>query len=286
MLPSEYEIRDSDRGLGRVFIPCGPWKPAYRDFMQREGIEGLRLSDSMGWKGHDVHFLSHLPMLRSLEIYSSQVRDFSVLSSLRELRLLGMECEVREVIDFAPLAKLEVALLTWKRAFEGVLGCKQMRHINVSSWPEVDLVSLGQMTNLKELFIRSRKLESLRGISAFSRLEKLDLYGCPKLPTLEGIQACQGLTSVSVSACRFGDVSVLASLRALRTVELDGCGDLKSLAPLAVLRDLERLSFDGSSRVLDGDLSFLEGLPRLRSLVFAPRRLYNRTRGEILGPGL
>jgi hypothetical protein len=284
MWPREYQVRDSDHGLGRVFIPCGPWKPAYRDIMLRERIDGLRLSDSMGWRGQDVHFLSQLPFLRSAEIYSWQVKDFSVLSSLSELRLLGMECDVRGPIDFGPLDKLEVALLTWKSAFEGVLGCKRMKHLNVSSWPEVDLVKLGQMTDLRALFFQSRKLESLRGLSAFNLLEKLDIYGCPKLRTLEGVEVCQRLTSISVAACKVGDVSVLASLPGLRTVELDGCGDLKSLAPLSVLRDLERLSFDGSTRVLDGDLSFVEGLPKLRSLVFAPRRSYNRTRPQLVRP--
>jgi len=37
--------------------------------------------------------------------------------------------------------------------------------------------------------------------------------------------------------------------------------------------------------VVDGDLSVLERLPKLRALVFAPRRAYNRTRMQFLsGP--
>ncbi|MDP2271198.1 MAG: hypothetical protein Q8K32_10740 [Archangium sp.] len=275
----EYEVRDSQHGLGRVFILRGPWRPEYPDFMRRQGIDGLRLGDSAG---PDVGFLSEVPFLRSLEIYSRAVRDCSVLSSLNELRLLGLQCELRGSIDFGPLAKLEVALLSWEKAVDGVLGCRQLRHLNVSGWPEVDLSKLAQLDKLQALYLQSRRLQSLHGLSAFPVLEHLDLHGCPKLASLAGVEACQRLTSLSVSACRVGDVSVLASLPGLRTVELDSCGDIGTFAPLAALHDLERLSFDGNTRVLDGDLSVIEGFPKLHSLVFAPRGLYNRNRTELL----
>lgn len=283
---SEHLICESEHGLGRVFVPSGPWKPEYSAFLRREGIDGLRLSASVGWKGTDLQFLSELPFLRSLEVYAWDVRDCSVIGSLRELRHLGLECDLRGSIDFAQLAKLEVVLVTWAKALDGVLRCQQVRHLNVSNWPEVDLLRLEPLTKLRELFVASRKLHSLRGISTFSLLDKLELHGCPKLATLDGIQSCGRLTSLEMSACKaVGDVSVLAHLGSLRKVELNSCGDIRSLAPLAALRGLERLSFDGDTRILDCDLSFMERIPRLRELVFAPRRAYNRTRQQLLGKG-
>lgn len=283
---SEYFVESEERTghrYGRVLVLRGPWKPEFASYMGREGIDGLRLSASVGWKGADLQVLSELSFLRSLEIYSQEVRDCSVIGSLKELRLLGLECDLRGSIDFEPLAKLEVVKVTWAKALEGVLRCEQVSHFNVSNWPDLDLFRLAQLIRLRELLVTSRKLDSLRGISVFNLLERLDLHGCPKLTTLEGVDSCRRLTSFSLSACKaVGDVSVLASLTGLREVELDSCGEIRSLSPLAALRGLERLSFDGDTRILDGDLSFIEALPALRTLVFAPRRSYNRTRTELM----
>lgn len=277
-----YQIRDSEHGLGRVFIPCGPWQSSFGDVIRRERIAGLRLSDSMGWRGHGLQFVAELPLLQSFELYSWQVSDASILSSLSELRLLGVEADLRGELDFGPLSKLEVALLRWVKPLEGVTNCRQLRHFNVSSWPDADLARLAQLTKLQVLHLYSRKLQSLRGIAAFPHLERLDLHGCPKLTSLEGVETCRRLTSVSLSACRIDAVSIMATLPSLRTLALDSCGDLKTLSPLTELRELESLSFNGNTRVLDGDLSVLERLPKLRALVFAPRRSYNRTRLQLL----
>ncbi len=280
---TEHQIRESEHGFGRVFIPSGLWKPEYSTFLRSEGIDGLRLSNSAGWKGSDLQFLSELPFLRSLEIYSWGVRDCSALSSLSELRLVGLECDVRGSVDFGPLGKLEVVLLSWAKAIEGVLQCRRIRNLNVSKWPGVDLMSLTEMEELRELNVSSQKLHSLDGISEFSLLESLDLDRCPKLTSLEGVESCHRMTSFSLSSSKaVVDISVLARCKSLRVVELDSCGAIESLAPLAALHDLERLSFDGDTRVLDGDLSFVESLPKVRELVFAPRGSYNRTRKGLL----
>ncbi len=66
---NNFELRDDENGIGKVLILKGAWSDDYACYMQEHGIFALRLSDSFGFKGHDLSFLSKLAFLRSLELY-------------------------------------------------------------------------------------------------------------------------------------------------------------------------------------------------------------------------
>jgi internalin A len=90
-------------------------------------------------------------------------------------------------------------------------------------------------------------LESLAG-----SLRDLEFEACPALDSLDEI----------------------GSLHNLQFFGFSDCGDVESLAPIAALRQLEELHAWGSTRVLDGDLSPLANLPRLRDVRMRSRRNY------------
>jgi hypothetical protein len=59
------------------------------------------------------------------------------------------------------------------------------------------------------------------------------------------------------------------------------CGDIASLAPLRGLDQLEEFFAWESTKVLDGDLSVLLELPRLRAIGMRDRREYRPRVSEI-----
>jgi hypothetical protein len=281
-----YSFDQSEDGYGRVFVPHGPWERGYNALVVKEQIAVVRLSAAMGWRGTDLEFLKELGELRGIEIYSLDVRDATVIGSLRHLRLVGLECDLRAPIDFTALSKLEVVKATWKRALEGLLQCSQLKHLNLVNWPGASLRALANMTRLAKLQITSRKLSALSPISSFQELEWLDLCACPKLTSLEDVRSCAGLRRLDVTSCKaIRDISPIGSLVLLRELHLDEDGDIESLLPLQACKQLEKLSFFGTTRIVDGRVSVVEALPHLRTLRFAPRRHYDRTRDEILHGG-
>ncbi len=269
----DYFFQESEDGYGRVFVPKGPWRPEYNELIARQKVKVVRLSDSMGWKGPDVDFLAELHFLEGVEIYSWDVRDASVIGLMNQLRLVGLQCDLRKQIDFSALRRLEVVKATWKKQLSGVLQCRELKHLNLTNWPQEDLEALEGMRKLAVLQLTSRKLTSLDGISKLAALERLDLHACPKLTSLAASRSCARIHHLEISSCRgVSNLSAVGTLQALRVLALDDCGDIDSLTPIQSCRDLETLSFLGTTRVLDGDLALISDFPRLRKLRFAPRR--------------
>lgn len=160
---AEYWLTESEEGFGTVFVPRGPWRSAYNDLMETKNVQVIRLSYSAGWREADVGFLAQFPNLRGAEIYSWEVRDVSVLERLSQLRVLGLECDLRKPVDLSKLPMLEVVFATWKKALDSLFQCSGLWYLNVVNWPAEDLQPLAAMAKLERLRLSSRKLLSDRG---------------------------------------------------------------------------------------------------------------------------
>ena len=57
------------------------------------------------------------------------------------------------------------------------------------------------MVALKQLYLTSRKLESLKGIEQLGSLELLDLYNCPFLTSMAGTKQLPKLKTIEIEAC-------------------------------------------------------------------------------------
>lgn len=280
---ADYIFAASEDGFGRVLIPRGQWDPSLAELIRDEKVEALRLTESMGWRGTEVDFLRGLRTLKSVEIYSQKVRDLSALATLGDLRVVGLQCQPRVDVDLAPLTRLEVVKANWMPGLRPVLQRATLRRLNVTSWPDSDFRALTHLEALERLQVTSRTLSSLEGIEELPSLEWVDLHDCPKLTDLAALASCPQLKRVELTSCKgVLDISSMSSLAGLRELFLDDDRDIATLTPLRQCRSLVTLSFLGTTRIVDGDLSFIEDLPELQTLRFAPRRHYNRSREELV----
>ena len=69
-------------------------------------------------------------------------------------------------------------------------------------------------------------------------------------------------------------IDAIGALENLRFLGVSDCGRIDSLGPLANLTELEVLYAWGSTRVLDGDLTPLLKLPKLREIRMRDRHEY------------
>jgi hypothetical protein len=278
-----YLIDESEEGYGRVFIPRGSWQTDFKALIEKKRIAVVRLSTAMGWRGTDIEFLRDLKDLRGIEIYSKEVQDASVITSLHNLQMVGLECDLKVPIDFSGLSKLEIAKVTWKDGIKSLLKCSSLKYLNILNWPDENLKNLTSMSRLSKLLLTSRKLASLDGIGSLVALQWLDLHACRRLTKLENITHCQSIIHLEITSCKsVRDISPIGSLGLLRELHLDNNDKIESLMPIRGCNLLERLSFCGNTIILDGKISAIQGMPKLKTLRFAPRRTYDRTREEIL----
>lgn len=279
----DYYFTESEDGYGRVFVPCRPWKPTFTDMVIKENISVVRLSASAGWRDSNLGFLKDLRKLSGIEVYSYDALDLSVLSLLHDLKLVCLQCEIKSAIDISGLQGIEVVKATWKRGLESILHCANLKVLNIVNWPYVDFLHLTEMSKIIRLFVVSRTLTSLKGIESLRELELLDIHRCSKLNSIDDLRHCVNIRHLEISSCNaIVDISPIGSIKKLTELYLDNDGDIASLTPIQQCKYLQYLSFVGSTKIVDGKISVVEGLTDLKALQFIPRRHYDRMRKDIL----
>ncbi|MEZ8717901.1 hypothetical protein AB6D81_18140 [Vibrio splendidus] len=198
---SNFEIAEDENGIGKVLILKGVWSDDVSAYMQENGIYALRLTDSFGFKGHDLSFLPELAFLRSLELYCWEAKGIKAIESLPQLEVLGLQYKSTQKIDLSAFSMLRVALITWSKGLSSLLELTSLEKLNIQNYPHKNLEPIVSMVALRQLYLTSRKLESLKGIEQLSSLELLDLYNCPLLTSMAGAKQHPELKTIEIEAC-------------------------------------------------------------------------------------
>ena len=196
-----YEIRDDEHSIGSVFILRSPWRDDYANLMLKQGIEGLRLpSVGYGFKAQPIDFIAELEFLRSVQIYSFDITDLTPLSKLTRVEVLGLQVKKALGIEkWRP--PLRVLLARWCKQLAPMLSIRSLEYVNITNYPHVDLRNL-RTPRLQRLALTSKKLESLSGAEDFPRLERVDLYNCPNLHSVDELSTVRTMKILKIEACR------------------------------------------------------------------------------------
>lgn len=271
MTPTISEID----GLPALVVLEGGWREEYANVIEAQGLAAL----SIAVRGGDLSFLERLPELRGLVLNAGEVRDLSAVGALRGLETLTLNTPSRPrmPLDFTAFEHLRVLRTYWNPGFESLFASTTLESLYVFSPPDADLARFGALPRLRRLELsQGRRLASTAGVGD---VRFLGLYAQGGLTELTGLPA--GLEELELEGCKkLGTIDALAGLR-LRRLKVADCGDIASLAPLAGMDTLESLVAWESTRVLDGDLSVLRTLPRLRTLGMRDRREYRPRVSEI-----
>jgi hypothetical protein len=261
-------------GLPALVVLEGGWRDEYADVIEARGLAVL----SIAVRGDDLRFLERVPALRGLVLNAGEVRDLAPVSALRGLETLTLNTasKPRMPLDFTTFAGLRTLRMYWNPGFESVFACRALESLFVFGPPDPDLARFGTIASLRRLELsQGRKLVSTAGVGA--GVEFLGLYQQGALTDLSGLPP--GLRVLAIEGAKqLGEIVTVASLTRLKVAN---CGDIASLAPLRGLDQLEEFLAWESTRVLDGDLSVLLDLPKLRVLGMRDRREYRPRVPEI-----
>jgi Leucine-rich repeat (LRR) protein len=253
----------------------GQWSDELLSNMRNRRVSGLELNYAKGWKGTDLSFLAQLPALTELRITDWEIEDVSPVNSLGNLRTLKVFTYCKTAIDFACFPYLEHVSLEWRPKAKSIYHCRSLKKIFINRWPGESLETFSELMNLESLELASPRIERVGRVS-FPQLECLAIAYARKLDSLRGVEALGKPRMLEVNNCKkIRSIAPVAKLKNLESFRFCSNDKVKSLKPLKSLTKLREVLFYESTNVEDGDLAVLKKLPRLESIAFQQRRHYN-----------
>ena len=268
---------------GPRMVMQGVWSSTAAKAFETKGCKELELNHAKGWRGRDLSFLRK--MSSSLEwftIIDFTINDITPVNSMTSLRLLDVNTYCKTEIRFSQFPRLEECSLEWRPKASSLFEHRGLKKLFINKYPGKDLTDFARMTSLESLSLASPRVETLAGVEALTRLRFLGIYVARRLTTLKGVEALTSLEQLEVNDCRrVRDISPVRGLRRLRELHLCNDGEIETLEALTGLRRLEKFIFYESTNILDGDLSVLKELPKLKAVAFMERPHYSHNREEL-----
>jgi hypothetical protein len=271
-----YVLEDSPEG--RSLVVTGAWSVEAADVLGRGEADGLVLNYARGFSERGLEFLDGGLGVRRLDVLDRQITDLAPIERLGDsLEDLSVQAAADAELDLGVLPRLRSVAGEWA-LIGGTLGAvDELQSVITWLFDEADLHSFRDHVGLQRLTIKEAPyLESLSGVADLPELEALGILLARRLRDIGDVAGlASSLRRLELQDCpsigAIDDVEPLVNLRFLGVSE---CGDIASLAPIVTLEQLETLYAWGSTRVVDGDLSPLARLPRLREVRMRNRRGY------------
>jgi hypothetical protein len=264
---------------GRSLVVTGPWSREAAEVLRRGEVDGLVLNYARGFSdGGGLELLDGAWGLRRLDVLDRGISDLAPIGRFADSL-------VELSVQAAPSAQLDLGALPHLRSVTGEWGLLRdtfgtvdaLRSVITWRFDEVDLHAFRDHVDLQRLTIKEAPyLESLSGVGNLPELVALGVLLARRLRDITDVAGLasslerfelQNCTAINV----IDDVEPLVNLRFLGVSE---CGEIESLAPVGSLEQLETLYAWGSTRVVDGDLTPLARLPRLKEIRMRNRRGY------------
>lgn len=237
----------------------GQFDTEAKQLLESSEITSLLLSQRHGWQRQSLTFLNECPNLSELIISDDGVDDLAAVSGLDALERVVLECPTARVgPDFSKLPRLRDARVDWRACYGSLFACATLECLLIDGLAEHDL-STFNFPNLTRLhLLRSRRLNTLKGISRLSRLREAVILQCPKLVALEDLDGTS-LESFSIEACmKVIDLHRIFGMNTLSSIVVERCADIRSIAGVSGL-PLKRIRLVDVN-IIDGNMCELLNL--------------------------
>jgi hypothetical protein len=269
-------IKFKDGIYGLRAVPTTAWTARMRDYLKSRGIVELELNVGWGWRGNDLSFLTEFPELKALEILTLGVSPIEPIHCLHNLRRLNVTTYCKSEIRFSEFPVLESCFLEWRPKAKSVFACASLEDLFINRYKGKVSTVFQSLPRLVRLGILNSPLPEVRGIGKLRRLQFLRLNNLTRLTSLDGLDELESLRELDLRGCRkVSSLEPLGSLLRLVRLSLSDNGGIASLNCLGRLNHLEELVFWGDTNIMDGDLTVLKQLEKLKGVAFQNRRHYS-----------
>jgi internalin A len=278
-----YVLEDSPEG--RSLVVTGPWSQDAVRALARGEADGLVLNYARGFCEGSLELLDGGWRIRRLSVLDRSIADLEPIGRIRGLEKLSVQARPGAVLDLGAHPDLRSVGGEWSLIGLSLGALTGLESVVTWLFDEVDLHAFRDHVALRELIIKEApNLESLSGLGNLPELAVLRIGLARRLRAIDDVAWLGGsLRELKFEYCpgidAIDDVEPLARLSFLGISE---CGDIASLAPIEALTELETFYAWGSTRILNGDLSPLTRLPRLKEIRMRNRRGYKPPVGDLV----
>lgn len=268
---------------GRWLVIDGQWSAEAAAVLACGDADSLCLNYARGFAHGSLEFLDTDVELRRLDVLDRSIRDLSPIERLEGLEELSVQAAAGATLDLSRLSGLRSLAGDWSLIGQSLGRISSVQRIVTWDFNEADLHPFSDQRALTRLVIKDAgRLRSLAGLAELGRLESVKVALAPSLSVIDEVTALDGtLQELEFEACPgLQAVDPVGALLKLRVHGVSDCGDIASFAPLRSLQELSVLYAWGSTRVVDGDLSPLGYLPKLREIRMRNRKHYRPAVGE------
>jgi len=282
MSKDDYIINKNEHIGGNCIVLNCSYHSDLLNVVNRENITSILLSEWNGWKDSNIEFLSRIPNLKGVQIYSRHVSSLDALKALKNLELIGIDTNSKRHPNFKQFSRLKTLLISWKKGTESCFGHPTLEYINTDKYPYENLNNFQNNKSLKRLKLSSPKLRNLSDIHQLPNLSNLDFFYCPRLNDINHLADCEALEELEFYSCKkIGKFPSMNEAKRLRKVKIENCGNIESLNSFRDCENLEKFLVIGDTKIEDGNLDHILKIPTLRFFRAANKRHYSHSRSEI-----
>jgi hypothetical protein len=270
---------------GRMVVVTGAWSDEVEGVLLRGEVDGLVLNYARGFNEGNLEFLSDHWGLRQLDILDRGITDLEPISRVgSSLEMLSVQAAPPAELDLQMLPHLRSVSGEWKLLCGTLSDLNELQSVITWRFDETDLHAFRDHVALERLTIKEAPyLESLSGLGDLVNLTALGIFLARRLNDVSEVSGLVSLEQLEFEDCPSLDtIDDIEPLIDLRILGISQCGDLKSAAPIGSLAQLEVLYAWGSTHVLDGDLSPLALLPKLKEIRMRDRRGYRPSVADLV----
>ncbi len=270
-----------DGKYDKCAVVSSEWNEDIQNYIITNNISEIELNYAKGWKGKDLTFLKSFQDLKALTIIDWNIPDISPINTLRHLKYLKVSTYCKTEIDFSKFNVLEECILEWRNKATSLFQSKSIKRLFLNKYSGKDTSKFSEMSQLEKLSVANSPISNIEGLSNLKNLKFLGLYNLKKLESLSPLEELINLIELEINGCKtIDDVSVLSTLIKLKKLELNDIGEIISIKNLISLIDLESFLFIESTNIVDGDLSPLKSMKRLKNISFQERKHYSHKRND------
>lgn len=261
----------SDRGYSGLYMFGGLKKLEINGSLSQCDLQGLSLeslSASFSSLADAAGALDDPAAIRQMSLGSSvkSLEGLDLFPNLESLTIdAGDMSDVDEVVALGQLKSLTLEDADAMSDFAVFASMENLEELNIESENLKALDFLKRMPQLKRLGISDGELLSLDGIEALEGLQSLSVTDCGELKNMDAVAALTGLTELSLERPYDCEEPSLAGLTGLKRLTLD---NFNSCAFLPKLTELEELTLRSCDMPSNLDLSGLTQLKRLTCTTF------------------
>lgn len=270
-----YVLEDTPEG--RALVVTGPWSDDAERVLVRGEADGLVLNYARGFREGSLEFLDRWA-IRRLNLLDRGITDLEPIGRLGgSLEALSVQAAPTAQLDLGSVPHVRSVAGEWALIGDTLGEVDALQDVITWRFDEGDLHAFRDHVGLQRFTVKEAPhLESLSGTSNLPELAVLKVFLARRLSDISDVaELASSLQELELEDCpaidAIDDVERLVGLRFLGFSE---CGDIKTLAPVGSLEQLEVLYAWGSTRIVDGDLTPLARLPRLREIRMRDRRGY------------